>query len=312
MIAAALGGRGAFGHRGRSAFIDGSLAAAMQALLDLGGVSCRSEYVPLSGGRRLHYLEAGSGEPLLLLHGAGGGAANWYRLLAPLSQRYRVLAPDLPGFGFSDPIVPQAPLGSQAAAHLAEWLAALGIERANAVGTSFGSLVALRLADHVRLDRIVATDAVGLSPKTPLLLRLGTLPLVARAVVAPTRTGTRMLLRHVLTTARLPAGDEKALTDYLYWSARRGDAALMARAFTQFAGFSGQRDVVTTDQLQRMADRLLLVWGERDDFLPIADIQARCTLAGCHPARIIPGAGHSPNWERPALLLNVIQEFLNE
>ena len=87
---------------------------------------------------------------------------------------------------------------------------------------------------------------------------------------------------------------------------------MMARAFARFGGRSGQRDVVTPEQLAVLTDRLLLVWGEQDDFLPVAHVQDNCRLAGCRPIRIISGAGHSPNWEQPEQLLKVIQEFLDE
>ena len=309
MIAAALGGRGAQGHRGRSALEE--LEASMQRLLELGAADCKRNFASVDG-QRIHYLESGSGPTLLLLHGAGGGAANWYRLIAPLSQHYRVLIPDLPGYGFSDAIEPRAPLGQQVADLVARWLHALGVRQAHVAGTSFGALVALRLAELIDVGRIVITDAVGLSSRMSWLLRLGTLPLVSRFVVAPTRRGTRALLRRVLTAAPLDPVHEDALTDYLYWSARHGDVAMMARAFSRFAGRSGQRDVITTEQLAVLADRLLVVWGEQDGFLPIAHVQESCRLAGCNPIRIIPGAGHSPNWEQPDLLLNVIQEFLSE
>jgi pimeloyl-ACP methyl ester carboxylesterase len=309
MIAAGLGGRGASQHRGRSAFYDQQLEAAMYRLLHLGGASCQRNFSALEQ-RRLHYLEAGAGRPLLLLHGAGGGAANWYRLFASLSTRWRVLAPDLPGFGFSDPVEPAAPLGQQVAAFLAEWLRSIGVDRAHVIGTSFGGLVALRLDRHIAIPRLAVIDSVGLDARMPLLLRLATLPVIARLVVAPTRRGTRAMFRHALTSARLPAEHEQALIDYLYWSAKSNDARTMARAFTRFAGISGQRDVVTVDQLRNIAERLLLIWGERDDFLPVAHVRRVCALAGCSDVRIIPGAGHSPNWEQPERLLNVINEFL--
>ena len=283
----------------------------MHRLLELGGCDCRSHFAD-RGGRRLHYLTSGAGSPLLLLHGAGGGAANWYRLIPGLAKHRRVLVPDLPGFGFSDAIEPQAPLGVQVAAIISEWLAALAVQQVDVVGTSFGALVGLRLAERMEVRRIVITDAVGLSTELPLLLRLATLPGIARLVVSPSRRGTRALLRKVLTSAPLPADHEAALTEYLYWSARRSDSRLMARAFTQFSRVSGQRDVLTADQLRALADRLLLVWGERDKFMPVTTVQQRCALAGCSAVRIIPGAGHSPNWEQPAQLLKVIQEFLSD
>lgn len=289
---------------------DPRLERAMYRLLALEHAECVSRHSVIDG-RQLHYLEAGSGPPLLLLHGASGGGANWYRLIGPLARSWRVLAPDLPGFGFSDPLEPVGLLGRQVADFMARWLAALGINRVDVVGTSFGGIVALRLPDAFDVRRIVAVDSVGLSRRLPLLLRLGTLPGLVHLTVRPTRRGTRLLLRRVFTQIRLPPEHEAALTDYLFLSAMRADVRIMARAFLRFAGLAGQRDVLSTDQLSRLADRLLLVWGERDEFLPLAEAQRAGTLAGCQPVRIIPGAGHSPNWEQPQLLLNVITDHLD-
>src|SRR5687767_3337635 len=99
MIASETGGRGAERYRGRSAVYgsdpDAAVTKAMQRLLELGGIEPLSRRCTVDGVT-LHYLEAGSGEPLVLLHGAGGGAANWYRMMGPLAERYRVIAVDLP------------------------------------------------------------------------------------------------------------------------------------------------------------------------------------------------------------------------
>jgi pimeloyl-ACP methyl ester carboxylesterase len=118
------------------------------------------------------------------------------------------------------------------------------------------------------------------------------------------------MLRHALTATRLPAEHERALVDYLYASARRSDARSMTRAFVRFAGLHGQRDVLSADELRSIADRLLVAWGARDTFLPINDVKHVAALAGCAELRMIPRAGHSPNWENPDALLQVITEFL--
>ena len=273
----------------------------MDRLLALGDVAASSHLTTIDG-RQFHWLEAGAGEPLLLLHGAGGGGANWYRLLGPLSQRYRVLAPDLPGFGLSDAIDARPPLGLQVATLLREWLSSLGIGSVNVAGTSFGGLAALRLPTLIETPRIIVIDSVGLSRAMSWRLRLATLPFIASLVVAPTRRGTRLLLHHVLTAGRLPRAHELALTDYLYESARGGDRRRMARAFTLFAARGAQRDVVSPSELAALAGRMQVIWGALDDFLPMAQVG---------DVRIIPDAGHSPNWENPAELLRVMTEFLN-
>jgi 4,5:9,10-diseco-3-hydroxy-5,9,17-trioxoandrosta-1(10),2-diene-4-oate hydrolase len=309
MIAAELGGRGAQQHRGRSAFREQELRGAMSQLLALGGASCQSAFT-FQDGRRLHYLETGAGPPIVLLHGAGGGAANWYRLIPPLSAHFRVLVPDLPGYGLSDAIEPGPLLGHQVAGVIANWLSAIGVGRTHVMGTSFGGLVALRLPAHFDVDRVICVDSVGLSKHISFLLRLATLPLVAPWVVAPSRIGTRVMLRHVLTSSRLPREHENALVDYLYASARGADRRMLARAFAQFAGPDGQREVLSEAELTLLRERLLVIWGERDTFLPVTDVVQACALAGCKAVRMIPRAGHSPNWEQPEQLLKEIRDFL--
>jgi pimeloyl-ACP methyl ester carboxylesterase len=103
-------------------------------------------------------LEAGDGPPVLLLHGAGGDATHWLRVLSELARTHRVIAPDLPGHGASEP-----------AERALEWLGEL-IEsscegRPALVGHALGGAIAARFAaaHGERLDRLVLVDALGLA-----------------------------------------------------------------------------------------------------------------------------------------------------
>ena len=79
---------------------------SMVDLLAQAGLDYSGGYVNV-GGNRVHYLDYGEGEPVLLLHGGGAGAAVWFRQIAALKDSYRVLAPDSPVFGLSSqPSVP--------------------------------------------------------------------------------------------------------------------------------------------------------------------------------------------------------------
>ncbi|HEX9189150.1 MAG TPA: alpha/beta fold hydrolase, partial [Vicinamibacteria bacterium] len=95
-----------------------------------------------AGPYRLHYLEAGSGPPLLLVHGLGSNATmEWGRLMAPLGRKYRVLAPDLPGFGDSArPASADYSIAMQVEAVLA-FMKARGIERTRLAGISMGGWI---------------------------------------------------------------------------------------------------------------------------------------------------------------------------
>lgn len=294
-------------HRDRQA-----LERAQTALLRLGGAVAERFWTPLGDGG-VHHLELGRGLPLVLLHGAGGGGANWYRLLAALARVRRVLAPDLPGFGFSDPIPLRAPLGVCAGERLEEWLDAREVRACDVAGTSFGALAALRLAQgaRIRVERLVLLDATGLGPELPWLVRCASTwwggPLLARST---THTGTRLVLRRVLTTARLPREHEDALVAYLAASARMDRSRHLERALRGFGGLRGQVEVLSDGELRALRIPTLLVWGEQDRFVPVAHAVRAARHLPDARVSVIAGAGHSPNWERPHEVLEALLPFL--
>lgn len=302
------------GERDESEAARRAVVRSMDRLLALGDVEASSRFVDAAGSR-LHYLEAGRGEPLILLQGAGGGAANWYRVMGPLARRFRVLALDLPGFGLSAPIPVRAPLGVAGADIVASWLQALGIDRCDVVGTSFGGLLALRLAQRARLvRRLGLLDSAGLGQAVPLSVRMTAIPGVAELAMRPSRWGTKWLFRRLLTTERrgLPAEQQEALIDYITSSAAAGEAHAMAGSLRLFTGLVGQREVLSDEELNRITQPTLIVWGALDPFLPAEHGARAAELIPGASLRVIPGTGHSPNWEMPEVLLELLLPFLAE
>ncbi|MHB1169945.1 MAG: alpha/beta fold hydrolase [Longimicrobiales bacterium] len=315
-IPATLEGRSGHGVercRGRSLFStsDDNLTASQARLLELGGVAPGRHLTPVGDGC-IHHLALGHGRPLVLLHGAGGGGANWYRMLGALSGNHRVLAPDLPGFGFSDPIEPQAPLGRSAARPIAAWLRAVVPDGCDIAATSFGGLITLRLAQEqpVPIGRIALIDTVGLGRELPLLVRLaGTRSGGALLMRRSTRSGIRAQLRLLMTSTRIALEHEDALVEYLYASSATERARRFPRALREFCGLRGQYELLTDDELRALHVPVLLAWGEHDRFLPLAHAQRAARLLPDARLAVIPGAGHSPNWERPGLLLDALRAF---
>jgi pimeloyl-ACP methyl ester carboxylesterase len=102
-----------------------------------------SKYIEVQG-LKTHYLEAGQGAELVLVHGGEFGAAaeiTWEYNLGPLAEHFHVIAPDLLGYGYTDKVFDFAPGGLYARRmrHLREFLVALGVESAHFMGNSMGA-----------------------------------------------------------------------------------------------------------------------------------------------------------------------------
>jgi pimeloyl-ACP methyl ester carboxylesterase len=309
-------GHGASGRRGRYSLPDhAAVEQSMWRLLETAGAAgmVRSARAEVDGAM-LHYLEAGSGSgaaPVVLIHGGGGGAANWFRLIGPLAAKRRVLAPDLPGFGLSPGRHATTPIGESAAQLLASWLEARAARGATLVGTSFGGLAVLRLAQR-RPDlaaRLVLIDTVGLGRGIAWPLRAASLPLLGPLLLRPSRRGTAWLFRTLLTTDRrsLDTSQQEALIEYLYRSAAAGDRSLFAASLRQLIGLGGQREYVTAAELRAIVQPVALVWGARDRLVPAAHAHSAAAALRRATCSVLPDAGHSPNWEAPDGVLAAIE-----
>src|ERR687886_1982522 len=128
-------------------------------------------------GYRRAFVRAGSGPPLLLLHGIGNSAQTWAGVIDQLAQHHTVLAPDLLGHGWSD-----KPRGDYSIAGYAngmrDLLSVLDIEQATVVGHSLGGGIALQFAYQFpeRCERLVLVSSGGLGREVHLLLRAASLP----------------------------------------------------------------------------------------------------------------------------------------
>lgn len=113
-----------------------------------------------AGGIATNYHDQGDGKPVILLHGSGPGVSawtNWKKVIPALSDRFRILAPDMAGFGYTERD-PSRPYDIKLwVAHLIGILDALGLEKVSLVGNSFGGSLSLAAAARFpdRFERLL-------------------------------------------------------------------------------------------------------------------------------------------------------------
>ncbi len=258
-------------------------------------------------GWRVRYLVAGEGDPLLLVHGLGGSAANWVALVPLLLPGRRLLVPDLPGHGGSSPL-PAAPSLNG----FADRIGLLLDGPTAVVGHSLGGAIALRLAIRwpELVNRLVLAGAAGISSGTRRArygLAITALLKPGRRIAPHRRLVGRSAALKTLVFGRWGAADPPALPAevaeaFLVGPERHTDTASAAQALV--------RDDPRPD-LDRVRCPTLLLWGARDNQLPVSDAfeYARRLRA---PLRVIADCGHLLIGERPDACADAIASFLNE
>jgi len=291
LVAAALAGAGFTYARPVTVF-----EAVGDARLRLSGV--RSDRVQ-AGPYRLRYLEAGSGEPLVLVHGLGSSATlEWGRLLAPLGRRFHVYAPDLPGFGESErPATADYSIPMQVESVRA-FMQAKGIGRARMAGVSMGGWIVARLAgEHPEVvERLVLVDAAGMRPEDPGL------PARAMNLLPQDVEGVRRMAATVRHNA--PAIPDFVARDIL--ARRVREEWILRRALESMRDGDDWLD----GTLGRADMPVLIVWGKQDALIPVADAARLAAQFPDAEVRVLDGCGHVPAADCPEAFDREVLPFL--
>ena len=265
-------------------------------------------------GHRVTYRTAGRGPVLLLLHGIANSSQTWERVAAPLSERFTLIAPDLLGHGESATPRGDYSLGAHASG-VRDVLTALGHERVTVIGHSLGGGIAMQFAYQFpeRCERLVLVSSGGLGREVHLLLRAAALP--GADYLLPLLTSRQLLglgrgLGALLRRARLaPGGDLEVLANGFASLDNNGSRQAFLHTVRAVIEPSGQR-VSAHDRLALAAPMpTLIVWGERDSFIPVAHgVAAHAAMPGSR-LEIFPGAGHMPHDHDPDRFAAVLTDF---
>ena len=254
-----------------------------------------------AGTVKTGYLTAGSGPPVLLLHGDGAAAIYWYPVIGPLSSYFRVIAPDIVGYGESDK--PSAPYDRPCfSAWLGDFLDALGLQKTSLVGHSLGGAIALQFTlDHpAQVDRLVLVDSAALGK----VVSFGVLLAALWSNMFPSRAARLRLRRYAVHN---PENIDEALGEYGIEIRRMPGGA---RAFWQGRGRAGAR--IPAEQLGQITQETLIIWGEEDRFFPVAQAETAQKAMSRAQLHIIPKAGHLPYFDQPQAFNDVLVRFLKE
>src|SRR5947208_6399256 len=247
-------------------------------------------------GVRIHYQEAGDEKapPMILIHGFISSNLIWTNTLLPLAHKgFRVIAPDLPGYGYSDkPADAEYTIAEQAATMIG-LMDRLQIKKAIMVGASYGGAIAATMAlDYPdRVEELVLVGAVtNDNVKKNLLLRVSCLPIIGD-IATPLFLGSRWILRKRMEDMYRRMGkpiNEKMVASRHHLLETANAHRTMIRTARRWSANRIEREASLIRQ------PTLLVWGDEDTHIPIENaIKLRDTIPN---ARLIVfrNCGHLP------------------
>jgi pimeloyl-ACP methyl ester carboxylesterase len=258
------------------------------------------------GRHDIRYVRTGQGPSVVLIHGLASSIYTWADLIPPLSERFDVVALDLPGFGASSQ--PGDLSFADLEPALTGLLDALGITKASFVGNSMGGAVSLRMAARApaRVDRVVILDAAGFK------MQPGERPFMVR-VLASEAAGylaDRLPIRRALTAATLrqlihdPARVTDERIDEYTAPLLRPGALACSRSLLR-----SRFDESFVPDLARIEARTLVLWGRYDPWLPLEDAD-RFTAAIPGARKVVLETGHMPQEEKPLEVAKLVGDFL--
>jgi pimeloyl-ACP methyl ester carboxylesterase len=291
---------GDYGRQGRAPWLDVDWQAAQHRLeID---------------GREVNYCELGEGPTILFVHGLGASWQSWLEQMPEFAASHRVVAMDLPGFGYSE--MPSEDISIE---YYARWTAKfmdiLGIESAAVVGNSMGGFVSAELAIKFpeRVQRLVFVSAAIFwqnRRRAQPLVQLAKLSdaVVARALVRATDDiATRRRLRYAALASagfRFPQYVSDELAHEMVRSARRTDGFLPA--LEALAGYDLE------EELPKISCPTLIVWGASDQLVSVKDAERLEDLIPDSRREVFERTGHVAMLERPERFNRLLREFLAE
>jgi len=260
-----------------------------------------------ANGIKTNYLEAGKGDPVVLIHGSGPGVtsyANWRLVLPALAENFRVVAPDMVGFGFSERPA-NIEYGVQTwADQVVGLMDTLELPKAHLVGNSFGGAIALRIATQHpdRVGKLVLMGSMGVPfPITEGLERVWG--------YQPSFENMRKVL-DVFAYSRDLVNDELAEVRYR-GSIQPGFQESFAAMFPAPRQRWVEAMCTPEDDIRRLPHRTLIVHGREDQVIPVQTSLRLMELIDNADLSVFSHCGHWSMIERTADFNRSVSEFFS-
>lgn len=259
---------------------------------------------------RISYIHAGSGPPLILIHGLGGSTIVWQRNIEFLAQHYSVYAIDMPGHGYSEN--PSLGYGLDGASkYLAGFMDAMKIPQTAMVGNSAGGLAAVNFSiKHPdRVSKLVIVDGAGLGKELAGFLRVMSIPGVGEMLAKPSVGSMRALLRALIyDQTKVPPGLAEEMANVRRMQGRK----LALLKYLRFgANVLGQKtNVIQYPELHKISVPTLVLWGRNDLLIPAAHAEKAAAVIPGAQLHIFDSCGHWPQLEKSEEFNKLVREFL--
>ncbi|MFW3171580.1 alpha/beta fold hydrolase [Geodermatophilus sp. CPCC 206100] len=260
-----------------------------------------------AGGVRTRSLQAGSGDPVVFLHGTSGHLEAFSRNVVPHAEHHAVHAIDMLGHGYTDkPGHPyEIPLYMQ---HLLDYLDATGIERAHIVGESLGGWVGARTAvehpDRIASLQLLCAGGTVANPEVMKRIDTSTRQAVTTDDIELTRGRLRLLM----------ASEEDATEELVEVRHRIYHEPDFVANIDNLLSLQKmeirQRNLLTTEQMGKITCPTLVVWGRKNPFGDVPEARAMHEAIPGSQLELFDDCGHWPQHERADLYNPLSLEFL--
>jgi pimeloyl-ACP methyl ester carboxylesterase len=259
-----------------------------------------------TGEFQTHYIEQGTGEPVILVHGGGAGAdgtSNWTRCLPFFAARKRAIAVDMVGFGHSGAPDPAAFTYSQDArtAQLIAFIEALGLGNVSLVGNSMGGATSLGVAMQRPdlVENLVLMGSAGMpAPPGPALAAIANYDFTVEG------------MRRVIAALANP--DFTATEDQLQYRYELSVQPAVKAAYQATNAWVREHGLAyRTDQIEQVKTRTLVVHGKDDQVVPVSHAYRFLELLQNSSGYIIPNCRHWAMIEYPELFSAIVLDFVD-